>query len=45
MRGMRQRVELLGGTITAGPTAADWVVHAAIPLDTESACMIRARGE
>ncbi len=45
MRGMRQRVELLGGTITAGPAAADWVVHAAIPLDTESACMIRTRGE
>jgi len=44
MRGMRQRVALLGGTITAGPSADGWVVHASIPL-ADVACPIRGRGE
>jgi signal transduction histidine kinase len=35
MRGMRQRVELLGGTITAGPSGDGWVVRAVIPLDED----------
>lgn len=32
LRGMRQRIELLGGTVKAGPTADGWSVHAEIPL-------------
>jgi signal transduction histidine kinase len=32
MRGMRQRVELLGGAIDAGPTSDGWSVRAEIPL-------------
>jgi signal transduction histidine kinase len=32
LRGMRQRVELLGGVIEAGPTHDGWSVCAAIPL-------------
>jgi signal transduction histidine kinase len=40
LRGMRQRVELLGGAIDAGPTSDGWSVRAEIPLnntDTGSA--------
>ncbi len=33
MRGMRQRVELLGGAIEAGPVEGHWVVRADIPLE------------
>jgi signal transduction histidine kinase len=33
LRGMRQRVELLGGAIEAGPTPEGWSVRAEIPLD------------
>jgi signal transduction histidine kinase len=29
--GMRERVEALGGTLTAGPAGAGWQVHAALP--------------
>jgi signal transduction histidine kinase len=37
VRGMRQRVHLLGGTIDVGPSGDDWQVYAAIPLpDVES---------
>lgn len=32
LRGMRQRVELLGGAIDAGPTSDGWAVRADIPL-------------
>ncbi len=32
LRGMRQRVELLGGVIEAGPTTEGWSVRAEIPL-------------
>lgn len=32
VRGMRQRVELLGGVIDIGPTGTGWAVHAAVPL-------------
>ncbi|WP_055401450.1 MULTISPECIES: sensor histidine kinase [unclassified Mycobacterium] len=32
LRGMRQRVELLGGAIEAGPTDTGWSVRADIPL-------------
>lgn len=32
LRGMRQRVGLLDGTIAAGPTSHGWTVHADIPL-------------
>lgn len=43
MRGMRQRVELLDGTITAGPADDGWVVRATIPLDDDP-CPIRSWG-
>jgi signal transduction histidine kinase len=33
VRGMRQRVELLGGTIDIGPSGDDWSVRADVPLD------------
>jgi signal transduction histidine kinase len=32
MRGMRQRVELLGGVIDVGPTDDGWSVSAEVPL-------------
>ena len=32
LRGMRQRVEQLGGVIEAGPTGDGWSVRAEIPL-------------
>ncbi|WP_110315020.1 sensor histidine kinase [Mycolicibacterium moriokaense] len=32
VRGMRQRVHLLGGTIDVGPSGDDWMVHADVPL-------------
>lgn len=34
-RGMRQRIELLGGTIDIGPCAGNWLVHACIPAMTD----------
>lgn len=43
MRGMRQRVELLDGVITAGPADDGWVVRAMIPLDDDP-CPIRSWG-
>ncbi|QZY45788.1 sensor histidine kinase [Mycolicibacterium austroafricanum] len=43
MRGMRQRVQQLGGTVNAGPDGDGWVVHATIPLDDES-CVLRGCG-
>ncbi|OBA82355.1 two-component sensor histidine kinase [Mycobacterium sp. 1164966.3] len=33
LRGMRQRVELLGGAIEAGPSRDGWAVNAEIPLE------------
>jgi signal transduction histidine kinase len=33
LRGMRQRIELLGGHIDIGPAGEGWAVHADIPLD------------
>lgn len=33
--GLRERVGAFGGTVTAGPTAAGWRVHATIPVPTE----------
>lgn len=41
MRGMRQRVELLGGTIAAGPVEDCWIVCADIPLgeDQQPPCL------
>lgn len=39
VRGMRQRVELLGGVIDIGLTRAGWAVHAAVPLgESGSGC-------
>lgn len=32
LRGMRQRVELLGGTIDIGPGSGGWRVHAVVPV-------------
>ncbi|MCB0948956.1 MAG: two-component sensor histidine kinase [Mycobacterium sp.] len=37
LRGMRQRVELLGGTIGVGPAGRGWEVRAVVPLDDEQA--------
>lgn len=43
--GMRQRVEILGGTIEAGPENDGWVVRAVLPLeDSESGCSVRSWG-
>jgi signal transduction histidine kinase len=36
VRGMRQRVQILGGTIDVGPSDDGWLVRAAIPLATHS---------
>lgn len=33
VHGMRQRVELLGGTITVGPCAQGWLVRATVPTE------------
>lgn len=32
VRGMKQRAELLGGTLWAGPEASEWVVEADVPV-------------
>ncbi|PRC47685.1 two-component sensor histidine kinase, partial [Mycobacterium sp. ITM-2017-0098] len=45
VRGMRQRVELLGGTIAAGPQGDEWVVRAIVPLDdAEAYCPLKLLG-
>ena len=31
LQGMRERIELVGGSLTAGPTANGWRVHAEVP--------------
>ncbi len=37
VRGMRQRIQLLGGTIDVGPSGDEWLVRADVPLaDTDS---------
>jgi signal transduction histidine kinase len=36
VRGMRQRVHLLGGTIDIGPSGDDWLVRADVPLSDEN---------
>jgi signal transduction histidine kinase len=36
VRGMRQRIELLGGTIDVGPCGEGWSVRAVVPLDGDS---------
>ena len=41
VRGMRQRIELLGGAISAGPEGDGWVVRAVVPLD-EHQCLIQS---
>lgn len=48
LRGMRERTELLGGTLTAGPSTGDvWQVEAMLPNDPERGASdgIGARGE
>lgn len=42
--GMRQRVEQLGGTITAGPDGDRWLVRATIPFDDDDPCLFRSCG-
>jgi signal transduction histidine kinase len=44
MRGMRQRVELLGGRIEAGPNDDNWTVRAVIPVGDDPFCGFRGRG-
>lgn len=34
IRGMRQRIELLGGTIDVGPSPEGWSVRASVPLES-----------
>lgn len=34
--GMRERVEAVGGTLLAGPDAADWLVRCTLPLDAHA---------
>lgn len=38
LRGMRQRVELLGGVVDAGPFDGGWAVRARVLLDPELGC-------
>ncbi|WP_319448510.1 MULTISPECIES: sensor histidine kinase [unclassified Mycobacterium] len=35
LRGMRQRIEPLGGTIDAGPSNGQWAVHVAVPAGAD----------
>jgi signal transduction histidine kinase len=35
LRGMRERVAIVGGSFTAGPVANGWSVRASLPLDAE----------
>ena len=37
LRGMGERAELLGGTLTAGPDRAGWRVHLEVPVDALTA--------
>ncbi|BBX19863.1 two-component sensor histidine kinase [Mycolicibacterium duvalii] len=41
MLGMRQRVELLGGRIQAGPNDDEWTVRAVVPIDEDPSCPFR----
>lgn len=41
MRGMRQRIELLGGTLDAGPHGDEWSVRAVIPVGGRPGCVLR----
>lgn len=46
MRGMRQRVQLLGGTLQAGPVDDRWIVRADIPLDEiQQSCVLRGHSQ
>ena len=36
LRGMRERVESLGGVLTTGPTASGFVVDALLPIIQEN---------
>lgn len=42
MRGMRQRVDLLGGSLDVGPDGEDWSVRVVIPVDGRHSCPLRA---
>ena len=39
LKGMRQRIESLGGWLTAGPEAAGWRVQAEVPNSSSSSCL------
>ena len=41
LRGMRERVAIVGGRVTAGPAADGWSVRASLPLDAEPAEVAR----
>jgi signal transduction histidine kinase len=36
LAGMRERVEVLGGTLTAGPSGSGWCVRTVLPATTEA---------
>ena len=39
-RGMRQRIDLLGGTLDVGLDGPDWAVRAVIPVDGQPSCLM-----
>ena len=39
LKGMRQRIESLGGRLTAGPESAGWRVRAEVPNGADSSCL------
>lgn len=39
VRGMRQRIELLGGVIEVGPASDQWVVHVSVPAGAVDAAL------
>ncbi|MBX7448477.1 two-component sensor histidine kinase [Mycolicibacterium sp. 3033] len=41
MRGMRARIELLGGALDAGPDGDEWSVRAVIALEGRAGCALR----
>jgi signal transduction histidine kinase len=45
LTGMRERVEVLGGVLTAGPAASGWRVHTVLPADHHAGARTDQAGE